>query len=159
MTGGAYEKGNEAIRLAHNLAMAEQIARQNEHNEQLRMAVNGEAIPELREALSNEGGEEMGARLSIDSPTTITNHYHGPEPNSTPAEPKPKKRKLARVLGLAALGAGLLGAGAAIPFGLRLASELLDRPAETTPAPTAPEPKPEPKPTPSEKLKYSLDLG
>lgn len=154
--GPGYEKGINAIRLAHNLETQAMIAKQSEHNEQLRQAANREAFPSLP---TTTGGEaDMGSRLAIDSPTTTTiNHYHPTQSTEATASSNGKGagRKLARL----ALVAGLLGAGASIPFVASVAANFL-RPAPIAPAPVkTEEPEKPTAPVDRSKLKYSLDLG
>jgi len=74
--------------------------RQAEHNEELRRAVNAEAVPGLGE----EEVDEMGDVMRIDSPST-TNHFHGE-----------KKTKLGGLAKLAIAG-GLIATGAGLPMG------------------------------------------
>jgi hypothetical protein len=108
------------------------IARQAEHNEELRQAVNGEAVDLGR-------GEEVDQRLNIDSPTTITNHYA-----TAPGEPSKKNKagKLAKI----AIGAALIASGTAIPAGIGFVMEALkDKPAPIV--------------EPGDDTRYSLDLG
>lgn len=146
--GPAYKKGIEAVRLAHQQSVADQIARQSSHNEDMRQAINSEAIPGLK---SDEGGE-MGSQLNIDSPTTVNHHYHS-EPADEPAKPKRKKRlgtiaKLAVGAGLMATGAGTM-AGASMIWDAIKNREQVEKPADPTPEPAKS----------SRERKYSLDLG
>lgn len=145
--GPAYRKGIEAIRLSHQQNVSDEIARQSSHNEDMRQAINSEAIPGLK---SDEGGE-MGSQLNIDSPTTV-NHYHS-EPADGPAKPKRKKRlgtiaKIAVGAGLMATGAGTM-AGASMIWDAIKNREQVEKPADPTPEPAKS----------SRERKYSLDLG
>lgn len=127
-----YAKGNEAIRIAHNLATQGMIARQAKHNEDLRQAVNGEAV-------DLQKGDEMGQNLNIDSPTTITNHF-ATAPGDT------RKNSKAGKLAKFAIGAGLMASGAAIPMGAAFVLDALKD-------------KPTPIVEPGGETRYSLDLG
>jgi hypothetical protein len=103
MTEKEFNKGNEAVRLAHNLATQGMIARQAEHNEALRQAINREAVDIPKE-------EYVGQNLNIDSPTT--NNYH--------MAPEAKKPKPMSGLLKSAIGAALLASGVGLGLPLLL---------------------------------------
>ena len=154
MTGetetSTFRKGAESIRLAHQMATQGQIANQARHNEELRQAVNREAIPELE-----AGDDDVAAQeLNIDSPktTTIHNHYEvAKDETENPAEPERKKRAkkgLGRLAKLA-IGAGLVGSGVGGTIGVGMIVDALK--GKTAPVVTPSEP--------DDETRYSLDLG
>lgn len=134
-----YQKGLDAVGLAHKMATQAAIAKQANHNEELRQAVNAEAIP----GLTGEA-DDMAQTLSIDSPTTITNNY------AAESETKTKTRTGLGTLAKLAIGAGLIGTGAGVVPGIGLILDGLkttEKPAVIVPGKI------------SDAVKYSLDLG
>lgn len=115
------------------------IARQSNHNEDLRQAVNAESIPGLTGEV-----DDMAQTLSIDSPTTITNNY------AAESETKTKTRTGLGTLAKLAIGAGLIGTGAGVVPGIGLILDGLkdtEKPAVIVPGKI------------SDAVTYSLDLG
>jgi hypothetical protein len=137
--GTNYRKGLEAIELAQTMATVDSMAAQSKHNEDLRRAVNREAVPSLKEG--QEGDEAVGSTLQIDCNTE--NHYHGE--TETDHKTKKKRNGLGR-LGRIAIGAGLVASGAAVP-GIPMIIKALREPAAPVVIPS------------DENTRYSLDLG
>ncbi len=113
--GSAFNKGIEGVRLQHEKKMANQIAKQNEHNEKIRQAVNRESIPDM-DSKTGEA-ETMSDSLNIDSPVTTTNNNYYTEPTK-PTTTGIKKKKALGTLAKLAILAATMGTGAAIPFGV-----------------------------------------
>ena len=139
-SGPAYLKAIEGIRLQHQQSAADQMAAQAKHNEELRRAINAEAVP----GLSGEG-EEVGSTLTIDSPTTV--HNYGTAAKDEDAS-KANRKTLGTIAKLA-IGAGLIATGAGIPFGAGIIGDALLSSRKADPEPAQP----------GEAIRYLLDLG
>jgi len=138
--GGAtgYKKAIEGIRLRHNATVAALIARQSNHNETLRQAVNREHVA----GLSSDGeGDDVGD-INIESPTTH-NHF-GDDAFGVQAAIK-KRQTRARRLATLAAAAALVGVGVSIPLALPFVLDAVDVPAAAEPA--------------GDRVEYMLDLG
>jgi hypothetical protein len=127
-------KARDALRLRQDQHQQELLERQTRHNEGLRERFNR---IHFGEEIEGGGADEMGD-INVDSPTTH-NHYHGGE-----------KNKLGTFAKLA-IAAGLIAAGAGIPFGASVLGNL----AKDWFSGTSVDEK---KPEPSERV-YRLDLG
>jgi hypothetical protein len=137
-----FTRGINTIGLSHRMNVADQLDRQARHNETLRQQANGDAVS----GTGAEEGDEVGSRLTIDSPTTV-NHYHKPEGEGT--------RKKAGTMAKLALGAGLIATGAGSFAGFSLVADALKDTTEKTE-----QVKPMAKSVaPDSDTRYSLDLG